>query len=205
MLPLVPPGNLTRFWGPNPKPVSTGGFEVKTIKTTGEAYPLCLLHDLDTCHCSPRPLDHQVLLHLRLTWLTAILTWSTQSTPLHVLLLVDVPQVSTSNGQSSDHLGPLVQASHPSFTTPSPSTRHVSTWPSLCQTVVSVLYTCTPTSQETCCTHTYVVVSLQAQPKLIISWQSLITTRHQGNISTMCSDICVLLYRRLLIRRGRQP
>ena len=54
-------------------------------------YPLCLLHDLDMCHRHPRRSDHQVLQRHHLPWSTAILTWSTRSTP-HLLLLVDVPK-----------------------------------------------------------------------------------------------------------------
>ena len=102
----------------------------KQPNPTRKAYPPDLLHSIDTCHHHPQSPDHQVLQHLCLTWSTTILTWSTRSTPLHVLLLV----------QSFGH--------RPSWslgTAPSPSAQHVSTWPSPCLSIVSVLHTCTPT------------------------------------------------------------
>ena len=113
----------------------------QTTKPLREAYPLCLLHDLDMCYRHPRPPDHQVLLRLRLTWLSTISIWSIRSTP-HILLLVDAPSVSH-HDQSFNHLGSSIHASCLFFTAPSPSTRHISAWPSLYPSIVSMLYTCT--------------------------------------------------------------
>jgi hypothetical protein len=81
LLPFLP--KLQQGFEAQTQKPSAGGFEAQTTKPLGEAYPLCLLHDLDTCHRHPRPSDHQVLLRLRLTL-------STRSTPPHALLLVDV-------------------------------------------------------------------------------------------------------------------
>jgi hypothetical protein len=50
-----------------------------------EAYLLRLLHYLNMCHLHPWPPNHQYLLSLHLTW-------STRSTPPHVLLLIDFPK-----------------------------------------------------------------------------------------------------------------
>ena len=77
--------NSNRVLRPKPEKPFADGFEAQTTKPPGEVYPLRLLHDLNMCHRRPRPPNHQVLLRLRLTW-------STPSTPPHVLLLVGVPK-----------------------------------------------------------------------------------------------------------------
>jgi hypothetical protein len=141
-----------------PKYRLVGGFEAQTTKPHGEAYLLHLLHDLDMCHHRPRPPDHQVLLRLRLTW-------STLSTPAHVLLLVDGPQVLATTvillailaPWSKPHIRPL----------PLPVHRHDMSLldivhvrrPFLCSTLAHQY------SRETCCTRTHAMVSFQTQPK----------------------------------------
>jgi hypothetical protein len=175
--------NSNRVLRSKPKNRLVGGFEAQTTKPHGEAYPLHLLYDLDTCHHRPRPPDHQVLLRLRLTW-------STLSTPAHVLLLVDGPQVLATTvilpailvPWSKPHICPL----------PLPVHRHdmflldiLHVHRSfLCSTLAHQY------SQETCCTRTHAMVSFQTQRKPIISRQSFDT---QGHISILCSQLIVRL------------
>jgi hypothetical protein len=140
----------------------TGDFEAQTTKPSGEVYPLHLLHDLDTCHSHPRPPDHQVLLRLCLTWSTILLTWSTRSTPPHVLLLVDVPKcVSYQRAvfRSSWSLGPsLASVLHRSQSIG--TTRlYLTLSMSVDRLCVPHLHTNT-TKKHACCTHTHTMVSL---------------------------------------------
>lgn len=166
--------------------MSTGGFKVQTTKSPREAYMLCLLHDLNMCHRRPQPPDHQVLQHLHFTWSTIILIWLPRSTPPHLLLFVDVPKCQP-------HIVSL-----PAIFVPR-SKPHV--YPYCSQSIGTVclylifsmsvdrLYASSTHAhqhgQETCYTCTHAMVSLQTQPKLIISWQSLIinSTHTRAHIS----------------------
>ena len=132
--------NSNRVLRPKPKKSSAGGFEAQTTKPLGEAYPLCLLHNLDMYHYRLWPPDHQVFQRLHLTWLIVVLTWSTRFTPPLVLLLVNVPKCQPPMVSLSSllvpHSKPLV---HPS---PLPVHRHDTSLldllhsrrPSLCST-----------------------------------------------------------------------
>jgi hypothetical protein len=96
--------NSNRILRPKPKNQrSAGGFE-KTTKLLGEACPLHLLYDLDMCRCRPRspsPLGPPLDL------VTAIFARSTWSTPLHVLLLVDVVKCQAPMVKPHVHPSPL--------------------------------------------------------------------------------------------------
>jgi hypothetical protein len=76
--------NSNQVLRPKPKNRSLLILRLKPPNPFGEAYPLCLLHNLDLCHRCPRLPDHQVLLRLCLTCSTTVFTWSTRSTPPHM-------------------------------------------------------------------------------------------------------------------------
>jgi hypothetical protein len=93
-------------------------------------------------------LDHPIIKSsCAFVWLGQLSSWLGQHGILFLMYscLLMSPSVSSTNGQSSGHLGPSVRALHPSFTAPSPSVWHVSTWPYPCPSTVSVFHTCTLT------------------------------------------------------------
>jgi hypothetical protein len=93
-------------------------------------------------------LDHQIIKSSCVfVWLGQLSSWLGQHGLLLLMYscLLMSPNVLATNGQSSGHLGPSVQALHPSFTAPNPSVRHFSTWPYPCLSTVFVFHTCTPT------------------------------------------------------------
>ena len=121
----------------------------------------------------PRPPDYQVLQCLHLTCPTIVLTWSTQSTPPHAHLLVDVPKCqppmislpSILVPRSNPHVRPSMLLAH-QHGTPLRDLLH-DRRPSLCSTPAH------QHSQETYCPHT-ARVSL----KLNRSLDHLLTITH---------------------------
>jgi hypothetical protein len=112
-MPFVASKSILGFWGQNPTNHPPMILRLKPPNLVGIAYALCSLHDLDACHMSTLVLDCLITKSLCLC-----LTWLSRSTPpSHVHLLVDVCKCQPPMA-SLLALGPSVQGSCPSFTTP---------------------------------------------------------------------------------------
>jgi len=141
----VPTGTPTRFWGPNPKtsdpPVvlrpKLPNYLEERVRYTSSTISTCVAVVLDRpitkSTCASAWLGH---CHISLV----NMVYSSACTLAH-----RCHQVSATHGKSFGHLDPSVQISRPSFTTPSPLARHVSTWPFPCSSTVSMIHTYTPT------------------------------------------------------------
>jgi hypothetical protein len=153
----------------NPVKLSAGDFEaqIKPPKLAGEAYPLRLLDDLDTCHrpfytaWSAGPLAPP--LDLVNTVYSSICTLACRCPPS-----VSHPRSFFRPSRSLD----------PSLTSTVHRSQSIgmthSTWPSAYASTASMFHTCTPQVKRHVIYQTHVKVSFKLNRSLIISWQSLI-------------------------------
>jgi hypothetical protein len=175
-VPSIPPWNLRPGFETQTRKPATDGFEAHTCPPP-----------LDTCHRHPQSAGHQVLwasLDLYVLRLDSVNTVTPMYTCACRCPRCQPPQLVTRSP------GLSIQASRSPFTALSPSTRHVSTWPSPRRRSPPPSSTPAQYSQETCHTHSFCHGRVSHHSTFFVDHVDNHSSQNesQGHISTLCSQ-----------------